>query len=87
MAKQLAREGAKLVLWDVQGDLLNDTATAIKAISQHTPMCFTVDLSKAAEVKTCSRNTLNACGKVDILINNAGVSLCTVKAYNMQMHL
>jgi NAD(P)-dependent dehydrogenase (short-subunit alcohol dehydrogenase family) len=72
IANVLAREGAKLVVVDMNLDDAGGVVKRIeaaggKAIAAH------ADISNKAEVDAMVASTLAAFGRVDILINNAGV--------------
>jgi NAD(P)-dependent dehydrogenase (short-subunit alcohol dehydrogenase family) len=69
MAEGLARNGATVVLAGRTRATLDEAATAIgdQAIVQPT------DVSKEADVIALRDATLARCGKIDVLVNNAGV--------------
>ncbi|XP_045774755.1 epidermal retinol dehydrogenase 2 [Maniola jurtina] len=72
LAIKLARLGAKVVLWDVNKEALNKTCAALKD-EGYTVASYVVDLAdREAVYKTAQRVKIEV-GKVDILINNAGV--------------
>ncbi|MCD0417685.1 SDR family oxidoreductase [Rubrivivax sp. JA1024] len=71
-ARRLVRDGAAVALWDVADDAgrrLADelTATGHRAVYAH------CDVSKKAEVDAALAATLAAFGRVDGLVNNAGI--------------
>ena len=70
IAETFAREGARLVLADLQGDAaagvaqtLGNGAVAVKA-----------DVSKSADVKAAIEAATGAFGRLDIVVNNAGTT-------------
>lgn len=71
-AARLAKEGAKVVVCDV-----NDAAGSVvaKAIGGEpsTANYIHCDVSKAGDVATAVAATLKAHGRIDVLVNNAGV--------------
>lgn len=67
VAQEFKKDGAVVVMADVQEDKLKAQATAIGAD------CFMADLSKRTGCKELVDYTLGKYGKVDILVNVAGV--------------
>jgi len=72
MAKIIAAKGAKLVLWDVNQESNESTASSIVA-SGGTASAFTVDLSDPDQIAAAARRVREEVGAVDILVNNAGI--------------
>lgn len=70
-ARRLAEEGAKVVITDIQRELAQATAAALKAdgLSAH---CVIADITKADEVQRLVDETVATFGGVHILVNNAG---------------
>lgn len=70
-AKKFAKHGAKIVLVDVDESVkdfavhLNENGT--EAIS------FKVDVSNAEQMKSCIEDTIDKFGRIDVLLNNAGI--------------
>ncbi len=75
LASRLADEGARLCLADINKPQLDTVAHALKAkgcdVSVHS-----VDVSDRRQVEALSRSVMEQFGRVDVLINNAGVALC-----------
>jgi NAD(P)-dependent dehydrogenase (short-subunit alcohol dehydrogenase family) len=67
VAEELIARGAKVVIADIEGDLLEKTAKEIGAVAVPT------DVSKLESVQALCQETLRRFGRVDILCNNAGV--------------
>ena len=69
VARSFAREGAKVVVADVNGDGAEGAAASIGAAA----MPVTVDVADPASVAAMVAAVLAAHGRVDILVNNAGI--------------
>ena len=67
--ERFAAEGAKLMIVDVQGD----AAIAAAAICPDAHG-MRADVSKSADWADIAQSTLDAFGRIDIVVNNAGVS-------------
>ncbi len=73
IAEELARNGADLVLCDLQEEWLNETADAVSATGRKA-VCIGVDVSNADDVNAAVAKAIEACGQVDVLVNNAGIT-------------
>lgn len=70
-AEIIAEAGGIPVLADIEGEMADKTAEAISE-KYHVPaMGIKTDITKASDVKTLLKKTLEKYGRVDILINNA----------------
>jgi 3-oxoacyl-[acyl-carrier protein] reductase len=73
IALELSRAGATLVLADINEAKLADVAAEIQAAGgQAEP--FRLDVSSEESIKTAAKAILERFGKVEILINNAGIT-------------
>lgn len=72
MARAFGRKGARLVLWDVDGPLL-DQAAAELAASGIDVRADRVDLTDPAAIERAASAVLTESGPVDVLVNNAGI--------------
>jgi NADP-dependent 3-hydroxy acid dehydrogenase YdfG len=71
-ALALAAEGAKVVITARRQDRLDALASEINAMNTHAyPVAG--DASDEATAKRCVETTLNEAGRIDILLNNAGM--------------
>ncbi|HYB99060.1 MAG TPA: SDR family oxidoreductase [Candidatus Limnocylindrales bacterium] len=73
MALEMAHQGADLVLWDLNGDALDTTAREVEAATGRRARTYVCDVSRRDDVYATAARTLQDAGRVDILINNAGV--------------
>ena len=72
VAEALAREGAKVVVCGRRAEPLKRTVTAIEEVGGD-GLAVQADVSQVEDVARLVRQTLEAYGRVDILINNAGI--------------
>jgi NAD(P)-dependent dehydrogenase (short-subunit alcohol dehydrogenase family) len=72
VAHKFAREGAKVVVAGLPGDPVDDVVDAIRRAGG-TAEAFSGDLADEAQAKACIAECLTKLGKLDVLINNAGV--------------
>lgn len=73
IAEELAKNGADLALCDLQEEWLTDTAKAVSDMGRRVE-CISVDVSDASAVNEAVATAVDKCGKIDILINNAGIT-------------
>jgi 3-oxoacyl-[acyl-carrier protein] reductase len=73
IARELAAQGADLVLCDLDADWLAETVEIVEGLgaSAH---CVSVNVSDATAVDAAMAGILAECGRVDILVNNAGIT-------------
>lgn len=72
IAERCADEGMKIVLADVEKTALVKTEKALKAKGAEVLSVLT-DVSKANDVETLAKKTVDKFGQVDLLVNNAGI--------------
>ena len=74
LAIQACKEGAKVALSDVNEDELEETR---KLCLQHTShvLITILDVSKRSQVNNWADEVVNHYGKVNVVVNNAGVNL------------
>ena len=73
IAKKLASEGADIALCDLKAEWLAETVAIVEAAGRKVK-CFEADVSNAAAVDAVIDGAIAAMGKIDILINNAGIT-------------
>ncbi len=74
LALELAREGCNLALADINKENVDETAAMVKAQGRQA-RSYVVDVSKLAEMTSFADNVIKDYGRVDIVVNNAGVGL------------
>jgi NAD(P)-dependent dehydrogenase (short-subunit alcohol dehydrogenase family) len=75
IALRLAEEGATLVMVDIDAAGLAETERQLKAAnagSNRPPLVVTADVTEEAPVKALFKQTLDAYGRLDILVNDVG---------------
>lgn len=72
ICKKFAREGATVVVNGMLDDPVKDVVESILQMGGQA-YGYTEDISEAKYAKECIKLTVKKCGKLDILINNAGV--------------
>jgi len=73
IAERFFQEGARVALWDIDLELVKQTRDGLdpsggKAITAH------VDITNEGEVGRAVSETLERFGRIDVLVNNAGIS-------------
>lgn len=81
-ARLLARKGATVVLAARRADRLDELRASIEA-DGGTALAVPTDVTDRAAVQALARAALDAYGRVDVLVNNAGVMPLTM-LHNMQ---
>jgi 3-oxoacyl-[acyl-carrier protein] reductase len=74
IAATLAREGAQTVLVARRGDLLESLRDELERAGAPRPLAVAADLARREAVETVRERALEAFGRVDIVVNNAGNS-------------
>lgn len=72
IAERFARDGAKVAVWDINGD---GAAETVKIISDagDTAIAIAVDCADEGAIKAAADETRAAFGPINILVNNAGI--------------
>jgi 3-oxoacyl-[acyl-carrier protein] reductase len=74
IAMTLAAHGANVVISDVNMEAAQKTADDIATTTGRRSLAVTVDVSQSDSVENMVKQTLDAFGHIDILINNAGIT-------------
>lgn len=74
IAQRLAEEGGRVVCVDITGESAEETANQIQS-NGGTAIARTVDVSVSTQVDTVVEETVQMWGRVDVLVNDAGVNL------------
>jgi len=69
----LAKKGAHLAIADVSSDSARETAGELASLGVRT-MAVTLDVSKAGEVSKAVEDVVKEFGRLDVLVNNAGIT-------------
>ena len=69
----LAKEGAHVVVSDIDFDTANEASEKIKAMGRRS-MPVKVDVSNLEDVTRMMESVIKEFGRIDILVNNAGIS-------------
>ncbi len=72
MIRRLAEEGAHIVAVDIDAGFAHETTAAVTAIGRKV-VTLQVDVTQQADIDRMVQHTVNTMGRLDILMNNAGV--------------
>jgi short-subunit dehydrogenase len=75
LAVQLAQAGARLTLTARRRELLNGLAAKISALGKPAPLVVVADVTHEADLDRVVSETLATCGKLDVVIANAGFAV------------
>lgn len=76
IALALAREGAELVIADIQIERAEATAAEIRALGRDA-LAVKADVTHLPDIHSLVARTVEAFGTIDILVNNAGIARAT----------
>lgn len=69
-----AREGAKVVVADMNEDTANAVANQIKQAGSGDALAVVVNVANAESVDAMVKATMDWAGRIDVLVNNAGIT-------------
>jgi 3-oxoacyl-[acyl-carrier protein] reductase len=73
ISERLQAEGATLALWDVDAATAEATAAALRLTGIAPVEAFAVDVTDEASVDAATSATFERFGRVDLVVNNAGI--------------
>jgi 3-oxoacyl-[acyl-carrier protein] reductase len=73
IAEGFANNGDSVVIADLDGERARDVAEAIHATSRTPALACSVDVRDATAVEAMVRSVLDRFGRIDVLVNNAGI--------------
>lgn len=71
IVQRLAASGANVAIWDMNDETMAAAAKSVSGVKVHT---VKVDVTKFADVEAAFKSTVAAFGKVDAIVNSAGVA-------------
>ncbi|PQV63507.1 NAD(P)-dependent dehydrogenase, short-chain alcohol dehydrogenase family [Abditibacterium utsteinense] len=74
-AKRLASEGARIVMADLHLEKAQEMAPEIKSAGAPDVWASACDVSQQAQVEACVKGTLEKFGRLDVVVNNAGLMI------------
>jgi 2-dehydro-3-deoxy-L-rhamnonate dehydrogenase (NAD+) len=80
-AERLLQSGASVSLWDMDNDALGKATKALKPLG--IVSTEVVELTDEASVRTATASVLKKHGKIDILLNNAGITGGNAKLWEL----
>jgi len=81
ISERLLQSGASVCLWDVDPDALDGAKVTLSSIG---PVATAqVDVTDENSVEAATQTTLAAFGKIDLLVNNAGIAGSNAKLWEM----
>lgn len=72
-AVHFAELGGLLAIVGRNQDKLKETADKIKAVSNNDALCIQADMNNEEDVRQIMAKTLEKYGKLNVLVNNAGI--------------
>ena len=77
IARKLAQEGADVAICDLQAEWLAETAGIVQSCGRKA-LPLAVDVGDSDAVNACISEVIKVFGKVDIMVNNAGITKDTL---------
>ncbi len=72
LALRAARQGARVVLWDLNQDAMADALEELRQAGTEQPRGYLCNVADRGQVSETADEVLRDVGRVDILVNNAG---------------
>jgi 3-oxoacyl-[acyl-carrier protein] reductase len=73
IVERFAKEGATVVIWDVQFEKANLLASLLRAQKTKVEAMQNIDIRNLEQVQTAAQTVFEKYGRIDILVNNAGI--------------
>ena len=73
IAKKLAERGADVAICDLKAEWCDETVKALEAVGAKAKG-YGVNVAVSSEVDACVKSVISDFGKVDIMVNNAGIT-------------
>ncbi len=70
---KFAKEGATVIIWDIDKDKCTETLEELKS-KGYSAEAYVLDTTKADEIEKIAKTVASTYGRIDILINNAGIT-------------
>jgi NAD(P)-dependent dehydrogenase (short-subunit alcohol dehydrogenase family) len=86
IAKKFAKEGAKVVVNGLPSDPIHDVAIAINK-SGGEAIAYAGDVADEHHARACVDAAVKQYGKLDVVVNNAGVFLATAETDDFPLHV
>lgn len=77
IAVDLAERGADVALCDLKKEWLDETVAAIESQGRKA-LALAVDVGESEAVNACVKEALGAFGRIDVMVNNAGITKDTL---------
>ena len=74
IGQSFAKLGAKMALVDYDKNFKTNVSRNIKGV-KHEPLCLIADITKETEIKDLVRKIIQKWGRIDVLVNCAGVNV------------
>lgn len=82
IAERLLQSGASVCLWDVDAEALGQAQAALSPLGE--VATAQVDVTSAESTEAAAQKTLAALGKIDLLVNNAGIAGNNAKTWELR---
>ena len=73
IARMYSEQGATVVLFDMQEDKVKEAAAVIEKSTGNKTVGMAVNITRKAEVEAAAQKVVEMFGRIDVLVNNAGV--------------